>query len=91
MFDPTMKCQTKSGNPVEIIAVLPPEKMTDRKERIIALVYQGDERPTIETYEIDGRYSSSSPTSWDLVNTQIWAPTPEQYAALVERERLGAR
>lgn len=86
-FDPRLPCQTRAGRKVEILAVLPPDKITSDGERIVALVDDYDRgRPTIETYTIGGVFNPKRLTTWDLVNVSVPKVTAEQYAAMTQAE-----
>lgn len=68
-FTPTVPCRTKFGGAVEILTILPPEKMTKYGETIVALV-KGADGYSVETYTPDGRYLGQRGSVWDLVNVQ---------------------
>lgn len=70
MLDLSKPVVTRSGDPVKILAVLPPEYAIHGVDTIVALVdYDDDVMRDIHTYRADGSFFSKKKKSClDLVN-----------------------
>lgn len=90
-FDPSLPCRTRSGRRVEILAVLPPDKMPSDGQNIVALVHgHADEDGfRVETYRADGHFLGMQRSTMDLVNVPVPVVSVEEYEEMTARERLG--
>jgi hypothetical protein len=58
--------RTRSGIPVEIVAILSPEQQSDRGDCVIGVLVFRAGRREISTWQRDGRFREDKPTELDL-------------------------